>query len=110
MKQKLKGCRPVNEINAEYSQVCGMFGDNQFTIQRLTKESEEMSKRLFELNLEARESHEQTKKLSEKIQPAPVEAMPEAEAMPRDASGTEYVECTTEECKAADEAREQAGA
>ncbi len=53
MSQKLKGVRPLDEINVEYSLSCGKLGDYTYRRTRLGKEIEKIQLRLGELDLEA---------------------------------------------------------
>ncbi len=97
MTKKLRGCRPTDEINAEYSMLCGQLGN--FTFRRLTigKEIEVINRRLCELDLEAG---------SAKQQEEAIKAAEAAKNVPQSANtdkdGTEYVPCTTEDCKQAE--------
>ncbi len=53
MTKKLKGCRPLDEINTEYSLACGQLGNFTFRRGVLAKEIEKINHRLEELDLEA---------------------------------------------------------
>lgn len=58
-KTKLKGCRPLNDINVEYSHTCGMLGDYTFRRSQLATEVEKLNKRLRELDMEAAAARQQ---------------------------------------------------
>lgn len=53
MTKKLRGCRPIDDINNEYSQTCGLLGDRTHRRASLAKEIEKFNQRLAELDLEA---------------------------------------------------------
>lgn len=101
MKQKLKGCRPLEAVNTEYSQMCGELGNMVRIKDRAEEQIALCKKRLQELDLEAGESRKQEAAL--KKAPAPVDepAQP-VEAPITDKDGVVYEQCTTEECKAAE--------
>lgn len=58
-KTKLKGCRPLEQINVEYSMACGQLGDYTYRRGMLAKEIEKLQTRLGELDLEASEAKAQ---------------------------------------------------
>jgi len=97
MKKALKGCRPSDQINAEYSMLCGQLGN--FTFRRLTigKEIEAINRRLAELDLEAGAAKQQEEAIK-----AAEAAKDATQSANTDKDGTEYVPCTTEDCKAAE--------
>lgn len=59
MTKKLKGCRPLEEINNEYSMLCGQLGNFTFRRNTLAKEIEVLNRRLSELDLEAGSAKQQ---------------------------------------------------
>lgn len=56
---KLKGCRPIEEINIEYSQLCGKLGDLLHKKDLIETEITKSLKRQDELDLEAKSYHNQ---------------------------------------------------
>lgn len=58
-KNKLRGCRPLEKINVEYSMACGQLGDYTYRRGMLAKEIEKLQARLGELDLEASEAKAQ---------------------------------------------------
>jgi hypothetical protein len=73
-KTKLKGCRPFEEINKEYSSVCGLLGDNfhrgQMLKLRFDAEADKLKTRLRELDLEAAEANKQEQEAKAEQEPA----------------------------------------
>lgn len=55
----LKGTRPLEEINSEYSMLCGQLGNFTFRRSTLAKEIEVINRRLTELDLEAGSAKQQ---------------------------------------------------
>lgn len=49
----VKGTRPLDEINTEYSMLCGQLGNFTFRRATLAKEIEVINRRLSELDMEA---------------------------------------------------------
>lgn len=56
---KLKGCRPIEEINVEYSQMCGLIGDASHKKSLIDRDIIKFLKRQDELDLEAQAYHKQ---------------------------------------------------
>lgn len=78
-KNKLKGVRPLEEINNEYSMLCGQLGNFTFRRNTLAKEIEALNRRLAELDFEAGSAKQQAEaKAAEPIN----EAMPETPSEP----------------------------
>lgn len=80
MKRLLKGVRPMDEINVEYSSICTHLGDRTFKIEQLQSEVEKYKARLREVDLEALACKQQMAAQPAEEAPSEVPAAPEAEA------------------------------
>lgn len=101
MTKKLKGCRPLEQINNEYSLLCGQLGNFTFRRATLAKEIEVINRRLAELDFEAGAAKEQMEEAAASLKKA---AEAKGIANPTDKDGNEYVPCTTDECLKAESA------
>ncbi len=77
MEKKLRGCRPLDEINAEYSLSCGKLGDYTYRRTMLGKEIEKLQLRLGELDLEAGSCKQQMDAIAAEEAAKPAEVTPE---------------------------------
>ncbi len=66
MAKKLKGVRTLDQINMEYSSVCGLLGDRRFRVKQLIIEGDKLENRLHELDIEAGAAKKQMDALAAK--------------------------------------------
>lgn len=59
MKNKLKGCRPSQEVATDYSNTCAVYGSAHHRIEEITEDLQKIKTRLKELRLELEESRKQ---------------------------------------------------